>query len=124
MSAYFFVGSLIPQGDFSQLTLIPDLFEHFEVHQIEARAAGEEITFLEFLTEHYIDTEGHDHDGEDEHPCMPMQQMSSGFQYLLIDFDFPMSEPTLQDSQRRSMTSVILHSSDYARIMDRPPSLI
>lgn len=73
LASYMFIGSLIPNSDFSQLARIPDMVKHYELHQEEIANLDVEFSFWEFLIIHFISPNDHEHDGDDEHKNCPFQ---------------------------------------------------
>lgn len=74
MALYFFLGSFIPNTDFSQLTRIFNLVEHFQQHRQETDAAGESFSFNRFISEHYTQTNHHQHPNGHCHQKLPLHQ--------------------------------------------------
>jgi hypothetical protein len=64
-----FVESAFPRIGFSDLASLPILFQHFQKHKLESR----EISFVQFLTLHYGDSEHADHDSKD-HEKLPFSK--------------------------------------------------
>jgi len=83
---YFIIGACIPQGDFSQLLKLNNLMKHYELHQEEARAIGKTVSFSSFLYIHFIDSDEHQHDGEEDHESLPFQNISSSTTFYLTSF--------------------------------------
>lgn len=62
-----FLGSLFPFSDIEEVFKLPALLKHYQEHK--ERAAGEDFSFLDFLTLHYLDV---DHSTAEEHDLLPM----------------------------------------------------
>lgn len=77
MIFYFTLGACIPKCDFSQLLKINDLMEHYELHQKEAIALGKTVNFSEFLLLHFFNAEQHEHDSENSHDNLPLQNFTT-----------------------------------------------
>ena len=77
LAFYLLLGSFLPRTDFSQLLKLKDLQEHYQLHQLEAKLAGVAFTLQEFLYDHFIQPDGHDHEGENDHEGLPMSSCSS-----------------------------------------------
>lgn len=80
---YFSIGACIPNCDFSQLLKLGNLMEHYDEHQEEALAIGETISFSEFLYIHFIDGDEHQHENEDHHENLPLQNITSPITFYL-----------------------------------------
>ena len=85
MLFYFTLGALIPRCDFSQLLKITDLLEHYALHQQEAEAMGEACSFTEFLYLHFVSSDDHQHNQQNEHEQLPLQNLSSSILLYLTD---------------------------------------
>lgn len=77
MIFYFSLGACIPKCDFSQLLKINDLMEHYGLHQKEAIALGKAVNFSEFLMLHFFNAEQHEHDDENSHDNLPLQNFTT-----------------------------------------------
>ena len=75
---YFSIGACFPNCDFSQLAQLDELMEHYMLHQTEARLEGEQISFTDFLFEHFIQGETEDHQHDDEHDELPLYSECNG----------------------------------------------
>ena len=70
------LGALIPRSDFSQLTKVKELAEHYELHKSEALENGQTIKFIEFVFLHFVEGDDHDHEDSD-HEDLPFKQFVS-----------------------------------------------
>lgn len=77
LTAYFFLLGLLPQLDGSQLTRVGQLWQHFDQHRTELTDTGGELSFLDFLYEHYLAPEQHDHPDRSQHEQLPFQHFGS-----------------------------------------------
>lgn len=75
----------MPKCDFSQLSKLMDLVEHFELHQEEALAIGETLSLVSFLYLHFITSEEHEHDDHQEHKNLPLQKISNSLFFFLTN---------------------------------------
>ena len=122
-SLYLFAGSMIPNSDLTQLLLLPDMLEHWDMHQQEALDLGEQITFFDFFNEHYLESVKHNHDDQDHHPCMPMEHINSGFDFVLSASMIQVKELPSQAPASANRAPLKLVSSDFTKSLERPPSL-
>lgn len=74
---FFIIGACIPRHDFSQLTKINGLMQHYTVHQKEAQSLKQAVSFIDFIYLHYINCEEHQHDNTSEHENLPFQIVGS-----------------------------------------------
>ena len=87
-SIYFLLGSLIPGTNFTDLTHLPDLIDHYQMHVTEAAANGETYSFVRFMDDHFINPDHHARDGHSqEHQDLPLHSFSSALLFM-ADFDF------------------------------------
>jgi hypothetical protein len=68
-SAIIFVESAFPRMDFSDLISMPVLFRHFQKHKVESP----EISFVQFLSLHYGDSE-HAYEDSKNHEKLPFSK--------------------------------------------------
>ena len=83
---YFFVGSIMPGGDWHEVPKIINLIEHFKMHENQSQG---EISVVDFLNMHYSDSETQDND---EHANLPFNHLCSfTFIALVPVFEFEIS---------------------------------
>src|SRR5688572_31920865 len=75
----FFVESMFPRVELSDLSQLPELFGHFEKHQKESPG----ISFLEFLYLHYGGSQHLSHDSKD-HERLPFSKAHHFFVFQLL----------------------------------------
>ena len=81
---YFSIGACIPNSDFSQLLKVNDMMAHFDLHQKEAQANGETISFSDFLYIHFLnENNNHQHDENDSHENLPFQNITTSINFYL-----------------------------------------
>jgi len=84
------IGSFIPRTDFSQLVYLGDLKEHYQAHQAAAKLNNTSITFLEFLCQHFIDSNHHsEEDHEEDHHKLPLQTLNNFVNLMVSHSDLP-----------------------------------
>lgn len=76
MAAYLLLGSFLPKGDYTQLLRLMDLGHHFHLHVQEAWESDREISFREFFQMHYLNTQLHQGDHEQDHEKLPFQHIT------------------------------------------------
>lgn len=82
LAFYFFLGSLFPLMDFSQMAKMANLWEHYQLHRLEAVKTGDNINFASFLTKHFIECDQHSHTGDSNHQNLPLTQFQGGSCFL------------------------------------------
>lgn len=89
-SVYFLLGSLIPGTNFSDLTHIPDLVDHYALHMAEAALLNEDYSLLKFINDHFVNPDEHTQNGhEQDHQNLPLHNISS---IVFITSEFSMVE--------------------------------
>lgn len=84
---YFSIGACIPRSDFSQISQLDDLLDHYKLHQEEAVKAGAKISFFVFLRIHFIQGDEHKHPNENEHQNLPLYSICSGILLFVYQVD-------------------------------------
>lgn len=118
------IGSLIPRTDFSQLVYLGDLKEHYQAHRAEAALEGVSITLLEFLCQHFIDSNHHaDVDHEEDHHKLPLQTLNNFVNLMVSNSDLP----ELTFTTNRFLSTISYQSpfylSGFLSNMVHPPAL-
>lgn len=76
LAFYFLLGSLFPGTDFSQLSKLCKLLEHFELHLQTATQQGQALRFSAFLLDHFSGEASHEHgDAGQSHQELPLQSI-------------------------------------------------
>lgn len=120
LALYFFLGSLLPGSDYSQLTRLHSLFEHYQDHQQWAAEQGQPMNFSAFLLEHFLDADGHE---DSSHQDLPLKHLNH--------FDFMLAQAPLAalpysialPSLRVLPLSSLGLSSSFLDSIFRPPML-
>lgn len=90
LALYMLLGSLFPGSDFSQLSRIPSLLDHFSQHRELAAQSDEQLSFLEFIQIHFYQTSKHaDVPGEHDHQNLPLQTISVHLDFTYYSFSLP-----------------------------------
>ncbi|MEZ4932518.1 MAG: hypothetical protein R2788_10410 [Saprospiraceae bacterium] len=117
------LGSFIPRTDFSQLLRLKDLQEHYQLHCQEAEMAGKEVCLQEFLYDHFIEHNDHEHAEKNgcSHEGLPMHSLhhfcSDGFRQMHDasgDYEIKkaFSIPAFKNE---------FHPSIFLSVIDQPP---
>jgi len=93
LAFYIFLGGLIPNSDFSQLTRIPDMMKHYQLHQEEIADLNIKISFWEFIKIHFISPG--DHEGNDGHQNCPFQSFCSSTTFIFSSLSVLFFETTV-----------------------------
>ena len=121
LAFYFLLGSLFPGTDFSQLSKLGKLLEHFELHQQEAAATSETLAFSTFLLDHFWGQHRHDHH-DDSHQELPLQSIQH-FPLVL-----PAHHPVLASGPEQPVAALVIaikevRPSGFCGAVFRPPVL-
>lgn len=83
LAFYFFLGSIFPNTDFSQLAKVFNLCEHFVEHKQENKTDdGFTISVVSFLADHYSQCETHRHSSGNDHQNLPLQQLNPSADFV------------------------------------------
>lgn len=119
-SIYFFLGSMIPYTDFSQLLLLADTAEHYLEHKERAEISGEEFCPVEFIIEHYFEK----NHSEENHDNLPLHNYNSSIELMyeitLLKIEFNSND--IFQVKFHTPSGVIF--SDYTSNLERPPSRV
>ena len=86
---YFLIGALLPRTDFSQLLQLHHLFEHYQLHKIEAEIEGTELSLSSFLMQHLFEYDDHEHEDQQEHEQLPFHQISTSLTFFMPNYIDP-----------------------------------
>ena len=121
LAIVFLLGSLLPRTDFSQLTKLKDLTDHFQLHVEVARLADQEVSLRKFLYDHFANPNSHQHPGG-EHQQLPLHSCSVSVLAMAVFSETP---PTLGIEAPTSVSPVYLdqfHLDGYTLVIDHPPA--
>src|SRR4051812_9729015 len=85
LAFHILLGSLLPHADYTELTKLPDLYEHYQTH---LQRSGGQLSLASFLLMHYADRH---HQQSENHEKLPFQHSHSCMGivfYYLAHFDF------------------------------------
>jgi hypothetical protein len=85
LAFHMLLGSLLPHADYTELTKLPDLYEHYQAHL--QRSHGQ-LSLASFLLMHYADRH---HQQSENHEKLPFQHNHSCVGivfYFLTHFNF------------------------------------
>lgn len=90
LAFYLFLGSFFPRMDFSQLTKIPGMITHYQLHIEEAKLLGTTYDIWQFMNDHFINPDGHTHQVSDNpHENLPFNSIHSVIHFILEQFQIP-----------------------------------
>ena len=113
----------MPGTDFNQLSKIPFLIEHYNLHQQEAEINGTSFNVFDFIYIHYIFPDDHTHDQPIDHGELPLKSVSSS----LIVFDCYQSDDLTvsSDIHVRNVSGFIKFSDRLiSNSQFRPPPIV
>ena len=122
LAFYMFFGSLIPNSDFSQLTRVADMMEHFQLHQEEVVKLNVDFSFWEFLKIHFITPNDHEHDGNDDHQNCPFQSFCPSLNFVLSTDNTAFAEAVSTFIQEDLIYNNTFHLSGFVTTEIQPPS--
>lgn len=122
LAIYLFIGSFFPRTDFSQLTKIPELVSHYQLHVHEANTLGGTYSIWDFINDHFINPDGHTHPGTDNpHENLPFASVQSVVNFILEQVNTLQFSYTPEFSYTFSFIKK-LYSSDFNKSIFHPPS--
>lgn len=122
LSVCLFTGSLIPNSDFSQINRFVELTRHFQDHLSEAKEQAEEVSFFQFLSLHYINTEEHpEAQHEEEHQKLPLKNLDSSFNTLFFQSKTGLPSHALQAARQQRPELRHMLAIGYPSLVFHPP---
>lgn len=121
LALYMLLGSLFPGSDFSQLSRIPSLLDHFAQHREMANQKDDQLSFLQFVRMHFYQTNQHaDHSGEHDHQNLPLQSISLHLEFTISAFSLPEISCPFTETQS-AFAYQAPQGSNYAATFLQPP---
>ncbi len=97
LALYLWLGALFPGMDFSQLSSVSTLYQHFNEHNLQlVQTKQVPLSLMDFLWLHMSDIDSHDHEEGTRHADLPFQQFNLDLQFLCLTL------PTLLLKNRQS----------------------
>jgi hypothetical protein len=123
LTAYFFLLGTLPQFDGSQLARLGQLWQHFGEHRVEIQPSGAELSFLDFLYEHYLAPEQHDHPDRSQHDQLPFQHLGAGPFITVTAAATLLPEPVeLPESRPELGYRNVFYPVEFIDAISHPPS--
>jgi hypothetical protein len=111
-------ASLLPQMDFAELSKLPSLINHYQLHQTEKNYKG---SFLDFLSLHYGEKNEDGHD----HSHLPFKNCHHSFDYtfVAIRLVWASTETILEKNNKNTSLYKPSFYSNYFHEILQPPKL-
>ncbi|MBX2875442.1 MAG: hypothetical protein KTR30_25220 [Saprospiraceae bacterium] len=124
LAFYIFLGSLLPGTDYGQFLHIGDLIQHAQVHKLEAAQLGEEFSWKDFVYDHFINPDHHEHSDHTDHHELPFHVIH-GTVLAWVDqaVDFPISIELPQVYDEKPYLNPF-HLNGFQRLLKQPPALV
>lgn len=123
LAAYFLLLGTLPQFDGSQLARLGQLWQHFGQHRVENQSSGEDLSFLDFLYEHYLAPEKHDHPDRSQHEQLPFQHLGAGPFVTVFAAATWLPEPVdLSDGRPELGYRNVFYPVEFVVSISHPPS--
>ncbi len=121
LSFYMMLGSLFPQGDFSQLPKVVYAFKHLQEHRKQETQAGRTVSWWTFLELHFFNPNEHGAGHEHQHSQLPLHSFNGAF-VIAAFFDqiFPEFN-ILKTTQSIFLANQSLHLPGFLSDIFRPP---
>lgn len=123
LACYLFVGSLIPNMDFSQLLHIPDHLEHFQIHQHEAEQLGDSFNLLDFLQLFTSSDHSLEHDHSNDHSNLPCHTLHTSVLFFTIPVHNIVLHLTTVNATKEVVYQNNLYLTGFIPSLIQPPSL-
>lgn len=121
LALYLLLGSLMPGADYGQWGKWADALEHYQLHQQLAAEQGQELSFHDFLLEHFWNTDSHDHgDGGQSHQDLPLKHLHS-FDHIVLQFFKPFIQLPPVVAKQVVPLALTHVSALYKNLVFRPP---
>ena len=122
LAFYLLLCSFIPRTDFSQLLRLKDLQEHYQLHCQEAELAGKEVCLQEFLYDHFIEHNNHEHEGDGcSHEGLPMHSCSVSVLMAFAKMDETNGVYEITKTSSKPSFKNEFHPSIFLSVIDQPP---
>ncbi len=122
LSFCVFLCSLMPNSDLRQLVNLIETVEHYFQHRAEAQLANEPFSLLDFITDHFVNPDSHQHDDHSEHQKLPFQSFQSPLNFIVSSFD---DEPSQAVTLLSASTTLFYHNAfhldGFKAVSVRPP---
>ncbi len=122
MALYFFLGSLFPGLDFSQLGKVGVAFEHYQVH-LQEPDNPEESGLINFFLDHYLHPHSHQHPDDPVHQEMPFRSVHQMLEFVNFDAqDWTGINPFVVGFTLLNFTYQRMFSAEYRFGLLQPPN--
>ena len=120
------VGALFPRSDLSQLGRLADLKAHYLEHKAEAEQQNASITFFDFLSIHYLNTQQHNSntDHEEDHHQLPFQSINGSVTFLLTTVLLPVFSDAEEDFIKTIAYQCPFYLNGFLSTTIQPPSFL
>lgn len=120
LAFYFLLGSVFPNTDFSQITRMLNLCDHFNQHKQEKNLQNQPFSFTEFLISHYTQPDQHQHPNGHCHQNLPLHQLGHSADFVSIQIPFIRSSE-MATRLPRHMVHTLINANDYIQAVFQPP---
>ncbi|MCB0651978.1 MAG: hypothetical protein KDC85_11940 [Saprospiraceae bacterium] len=120
MALYFLLGSAFPNTDFSQITRILNLRDHFNQHKQEKNSQNQPFSFTEFLTSHYTQPNQHQHPNGHCHQNLPLHQLGHSADFVAIHIP-AIKSVKIATRLPRHIVDTLMNANDYIQAVFQPP---
>ncbi len=122
LAIYFLLCSFIPRTDFSQLLRLKDLQEHYQLHRQEALAAGKDVSLQEFLYNHFVEQNNHEHpDDGGGHDSLPMHSCQVSVLMAFAKMDDISDTVEITKSLSQPVSKDEFYRPVFLSVIDQPP---
>ena len=116
LSFHILLGSLLPHADYTELSKLPELCEHYQLHQ---RQSNGQLGLADFLALHYTDRAHQQSEDDVQLPFQHHHSCTAIVFFFLPDFNFQFTPLLLKSSAGFRLLSFFFPS--YLSSIFQPP---
>lgn len=123
LAFYIFLGSLLPGTDYGQFLRISDLVQHIEVHRLEAAQLGQVFSWKQFVYDHFINPDQHEHSNQKDNHELPFHVVNGTVLVWVGEpHDFTINFKLAQIHHEKPYFNPF-HLNGFQRSLKQPPAI-
>ncbi|NRB46946.1 MAG: hypothetical protein HRU41_04690 [Saprospiraceae bacterium] len=123
LAFYIFLGSLFPGTDYGQFLRISDLVQHIQVHRLEAAEVGQAFSWKQFVYDHFINPDQHEHSNQTDNHELPFHVVNGTVLVWVgevIDLTVNTQSPQIHHDKAYFNP---FHLNGFQRSLKQPPAI-
>lgn len=121
LAVYILFCGLIPKTDLRQLSHLPDLIAHYQLHQLEAKIYCLDFSLMDFLVIHFINADDHQHEENDGHQDLPFHSFHAASTFFLLSTNAAFSKARAPLNFVKIVYQSSFHLKGFLRAVFHPP---